>query len=84
MTVSSVSDNLRRVIDANARLWAGEAEVFTAYWNWSGRTRETDRQWLAYQCYKEVWSVVSGDRNGSLGYSPFLHFPKCRRNVSMN
>src|SRR5689334_20332173 len=57
----SISDNLRRVIESNARLWAGEAEVFRTYWNWSGRTRETDKQWLAYQCYKEVWSVVSGD-----------------------
>src|SRR6185369_9769974 len=57
----SISDNLRRVIEANARLWAGEAEVFRAYWTWSGRTRDTDKQWLARQCYKEVWSVVSGD-----------------------
>jgi len=57
----TVSDSLRRVIEANAKLWAGEAEVFRSYWNWTGRTRATDRQWLAYQCYKEVWSVVSGD-----------------------
>jgi hypothetical protein len=57
----AVSDRLRRVIDANARLWAGEAEVFSTYWTWGQRTRDTDRRWLAYQCYKEVWSVVSGD-----------------------
>lgn len=62
----TVSDRLRRVIDANARLWAGEAEVFRTYWTWEGRTRDTDRQWLAYQCYKEVWSVISGDPNDGL------------------
>ena len=61
-----ISDNLRRVIEANARLWAGEAEVFRTYWTWTGRTRETDKQWLAYQCYKEVWSVVSGDPSEGL------------------
>ena len=57
----TVSDDLRRVIAANSRLWAGEAEVFRTYWTWPSRTRETDRQWLAYQCYKEVWSVIAGD-----------------------
>lgn len=62
----SVSENLRRVIEANARLWGGEAEVFRTYWTWSGRTRETDKQWLAYQCYKEVWSVIAGDPSEGL------------------
>lgn len=51
----SVSDNLRRVIEANARLWAGEAEVVRTYFNAPGRTRESDRQWLARQCFKEIW-----------------------------
>jgi hypothetical protein len=65
-TPSTVSENLRRVIEANSRLWAGEAEVFRTYWTWDKRTRETDRQWLAYQCYKEVWSVITGDPSEGL------------------
>jgi hypothetical protein len=50
-----VSPHLRRLIDAAAPYWAGEAEVFRTYWIWAGRTRETDRRWLAYQCSKEIW-----------------------------
>jgi len=46
---------LKRLIDVAAPYWAGEAEVFQTYWTWDQRTRETDRQWLAYQCSKEVW-----------------------------
>ena len=62
----NISDNLRRVIDSNSPLWAGEAEVFRTYWTWQGRTRETDRRWLACQCYKEVWSVITGDPSDGL------------------
>jgi hypothetical protein len=51
----TVSPQLRRLIDAAAPYWAGEAEVFRTYWTWSGRTRDTDRRWLAYQCSKEIW-----------------------------
>ena len=51
----SVSANLERLIDAAAPYWAGEAEVFTTYWDWDKRTRATDRRWLALQCSKEVW-----------------------------
>ncbi len=50
-----VSSNLKRLIDAAAPYWAGEAEVFRTYWTWDKRTRESDRKWLAYQCSKEVW-----------------------------
>ena len=50
-----VSENARRLIDGLAPYWAGEAEVFRHYWNWSKRTRETDRRWLALQCWKEIW-----------------------------
>lgn len=49
------SAHLRRLIDAAAPYWGGEAEVFRSYWNWSRRTRESDRRWLALQCSKEVW-----------------------------
>ena len=51
----TVSPQLRRLIDAAAPYWAGEAEVFRTYWTWSDRTRDTDRRWLAYQCSKEIW-----------------------------
>jgi hypothetical protein len=49
------SANLKTLIDASAPYWAGEADVFRAYWTWDQRTRETDRRWLALQCSKEVW-----------------------------
>jgi hypothetical protein len=50
-----ISANLKRLIDAAAPYWAGEAEVFRTYWECSARSRETDRRWLALQCAKEVW-----------------------------
>ena len=53
--MSQVSAQLRRLIDAAAPYWAGEAEVFRRYWGWERRTRETDRRWLALQCSKEIW-----------------------------
>jgi len=49
------SADLKRLIDAAAPYWAGEAEVFRSYWTWERRSRETDRRWLALQCSKEVW-----------------------------
>jgi hypothetical protein len=49
------SKNLQRLINANAPLWAGEAEVFRAYWNSPVRTRHTDQLWLLRQAYKEYW-----------------------------
>jgi hypothetical protein len=51
----TVSAKLKQLIDTAAPFWAGEAEVFRTYWDAPTRTRETDRQWLAYQCSKEVW-----------------------------
>jgi len=50
-----ISANLKRLIEAAAPYWAGEAEVFRTYWDCSARSRETDRRWLALQCAKEVW-----------------------------
>ena len=46
---------LKRLIDAAAPFWAGEAEVFRSYWDWERRSRESDRRWLALQCSKEIW-----------------------------
>ena len=49
------SEPLRRLIDLNAPLWAGEAEIIRTYWNSPLRSRETDRLWLLRQTYKEFW-----------------------------
>lgn len=49
----SVSANLKGLIEAVAPYWAGEAEIVRTYFTWKSRTRETDRRWLALQCYKE-------------------------------
>ncbi len=46
---------LKRLIDAAAPYWAGEAEVFRTYWSWERRSRDSDRCWLALQCSKEIW-----------------------------
>ncbi len=55
-----VSDNLRRLIESNAPLWAGEAEIVRTYWTSPIRTRETDKTWLKYQCWKEYVGVAMG------------------------
>jgi hypothetical protein len=49
------SEDAKRLIDGLAPYWAGEAEVFRNYWGSGKRTRETDRRWLALQCWKEIW-----------------------------
>src|SRR5438874_10831027 len=49
------SSSLKNLIEAAAPFWAGEAQVFRAYWTWERRTRETDRRWLSLQCSKEIW-----------------------------
>jgi hypothetical protein len=53
-----VSHNLRRLIEANAPLWAGEAEIVRTYWTSPRRTRETDKTWLKRQCWKEYVGVA--------------------------
>ena len=53
--MKEVGAQLKRLIDAAAPYWAGEAEVFRSYWNWEKRSRESDRRWLALQCSKEIW-----------------------------
>ena len=60
----AVSTELRRLVDAVAPLFAGEAEVFRSYWDAPLRTRETDRLWLARQARKEVWDTPLGDPRG--------------------
>ena len=51
----TVSPQFERLIDLSAPLWAGEAEVARTYFNSPDRTVETDRKWLAHQCYKEFF-----------------------------
>lgn len=55
----TINANLGRLIDANAPLWAGEAEVFRGYWDWDMRSRESDLLWLSRQCQKEFWGGVA-------------------------
>lgn len=68
--VGSVSPKLRRLIHRNAFLWSGEAEVIETYWRWSGRNRQTDRAWLARQCFKEFWGSGTGDEKLGLLLGP--------------
>ncbi len=58
----SLSSNLRKLIDVNAPLWAGEAEIVRTYWTSPVRTRETDKLWLRRQCWKEYAGI--GDSEG--------------------
>jgi hypothetical protein len=57
-----ISQNLKRLIECNAPLWAGEAEIVRTYWTSPVRTRETDKLWLKRQCWKEYAGV--GDSEG--------------------
>jgi hypothetical protein len=54
----AVNQNLRRLIEANAPLWAAEAEIVRTYWTSSVRTAETDKLWLKRQCWKEYVGVA--------------------------
>ena len=58
------STQLRSLVEAVAPLFAGEAEVFSTYWQSSIRTQETDRLWLLRQSRKEVWDTPLGDQRG--------------------
>ena len=37
--MKEVGVQLKRLIDAAAPYWAGEAEVFRSYWSWERRSR---------------------------------------------
>ena len=58
----AVSRKLRELIDINAPLWAGEAEIVRTYWTSPKRTVDTDRIWLKRQCWKEYAGL--GDSKG--------------------
>ncbi len=79
------SAHLRRLIDRDALLWAGEAEIFRTYWTSDQRTREGDRRWLARQCFKEIWGSGVGHKKLGLFMGPVENlkamFPKLDREI---
>jgi len=48
-------DRFHHLVEKSGPLWAGEAEVVRTYFDWPGRSAETDRKWLRHQCYKEFF-----------------------------
>lgn len=60
----TVSSNLRTLIDYVAPLFAGEAEIFSTYWDAPGRTNDSDKIWIQRQARKEVWDTPLGDPRG--------------------
>ncbi len=58
--------NIRRLVNASAPYWAGEAEVVRTYWTSPVRTASTDLLWLSRQCFKEFWGSGASkfDRGG--------------------
>jgi hypothetical protein len=60
----AVSSNLRTLIDNVAPLFAGEAEIFSTYWDAPGRSNQTDKTWIQRQARKEVWDTPLGDPRG--------------------
>lgn len=74
------SANLNKLIDMAAPFWAAEAEVIATYFASPTRTRESDRAWLAVQCYKEFWGTSMDNINKGLFLGPveslLASFPK--------
>jgi hypothetical protein len=52
------SRGLRALVEADAPLWAAEAEIFRSYWDSPRRTRESDLVWIARQAHKELFDGV--------------------------
>ena len=68
-----VSDNLKRLVDLAAPLWAGEQEVVWTYFQGPNRTQETDLLWLKRQCFKEIWGSGIGDKKKGLFQGPVAY-----------
>lgn len=66
----AVSSNLKRLVEAVAPYWAGEAEVCRSYWSSPVRSRATDLKWLNHQCFKEIWGVGLADKKLGLFLGP--------------
>jgi hypothetical protein len=80
----AVNENLKRLVDMSAPLWAGEAEVVWGYFRSPRRNKDSDLLWLARQCYKELWGSGVGDKKGLfLGPVEYLRkvYPKIDRGV---
>jgi len=60
---SQAPPELYRLIEANGRMWAGEAEIFGSYFRSNSRTAQSDSIWLARQCYKELIDGVANRLN---------------------
>ncbi|MBT5047916.1 MAG: hypothetical protein HOM58_05385 [Rhodospirillaceae bacterium] len=57
----AANQHIRDVVDVATPLFAGEAEVVRTYFDWSGRTAETDRKWIGHQCFKEFYGSGYGE-----------------------
>ncbi len=81
----AASSHLNNLINTAAPYWAAEAEVITTYFASPKRTRETDRAWLAVQCYKEFWGTSMDNFNKGLFLGPveglLASFPKIDQGV---
>ena len=82
-----LNENLLKLIEVSAKLWAGEAEVFRTYWDSSIRTLETDLLWLRRQCFKEFNGKGLGEHKDlGIFLGPLTEiiesFPKIDREVS--
>lgn len=53
-----LQDKLIALIERSALLWSAEAEVFRSYWDFPGRSNESDRLWLLRQMHKELLDGV--------------------------
>lgn len=60
LTARAAPAAMHALIRANARLWAGEAEIFSSYFSSPLRSAATDAAWLARQCFKEMVDGVVG------------------------
>jgi hypothetical protein len=60
----AVSANLRTLIENVAPLFAGEAEIFSTYWDAPSRSNDSDKLWIQRQARKEVWDTPLGDPRG--------------------
>lgn len=76
----AASAHLNKLINVAAPFWAAEAEVISTYFASTKRTRESDRAWLAVQCYKEFWGASMDNINKGLFLGPLeslvASFPK--------
>jgi hypothetical protein len=59
-----VGENLRTLIENVAPLFAGEAEIFSTYWDAPSRSNDSDKLWIQRQARKEVWDTPLGDPRG--------------------